>query len=107
MKKICLLFSVSALLSFSSCTEEAKNTRGKVSTIDDKSLVIVSTEGVEQTFTLENADYTNGAVMSGDSVDVTYTGNPQKDAKASEVALIIQSRTVTKGVDESKELIVR
>lgn len=108
MKKLNYIFcATTILLTLFSCTEKDKNIKGKICSLNNKSLAIISTDGIEQTFNLENSEFSNGAVMIGDSVNVTYTGNLKKNAKATTISLIIQPRTVIQGVDESKPIITR
>ena len=89
----------------SSCTKRVEQTRALVKSVND-STMIASIDKYDITFDIMEANFLNGAVMSGDSVAIEYVGNLRdKSAKALLVNLVPpKPRYIKPGYDSTKEL---
>jgi hypothetical protein len=111
MKKLLgFLFVVLAVSMLSvSCRKEV---RGGVSGIIDElndSVMVARTADGKVIFDIRNANYTNGAVMYGDSVVIVYVGDLSEKRAVAEVIKLIPkpSPVVTDVVDTTKVLMTR
>ena len=95
-----------ALLMIHSCSKEIKVCTAEVKQLNDSTSLITRIGDYEINFDIRKARFTNGAVMSGDSVRINYVGDlTERKATAVIVHLIPKpGNVVNAGYDPSKEL---
>lgn len=108
MKRYLEALCVCCLLLVCSCSPDVKTCSGRINRLND-TLMVMQIGDYTIDFDIRKARYTNGAILSGDSVNVDYTGDlRQKKAKALTVSLIPPVGTVVdlSEMDTTKELLV-
>ena len=97
-----------AMLSVSCHKAERGEATGQVDEITD-SVMIVKIDGSKVKFDITDCAFTNGAVMYGDSVIISYVGNLSASYSVAETCFLIPrpSPTIPMEVDSTKELITR
>ena len=102
------VLSISALW-LSSCSKDVKDvTTGFVEEVND-SVLIARVDGDKIYFDVRGAQYTNGAVMFGDSVAISYVGNLSNKRAVAEIVRLLPkpSPVIEAVVDTTKELKTR
>lgn len=110
MKKIFFVpLFLFALLLLHSCGKEIKVCTAEVKEVNDSTSMITKIGDYEITFDIKKARFTNGAIMTGDSVRISYVGDlTERKATAAIVHLIPKrGNVVNAGYDSSKELLTR
>lgn len=107
MKKlsVLLLFLAVVCCTLHSCREEIKTCAGQIRELND-TVMTTKIGDYDIAFDIRRAEYTNGAVMAGDSVTVHYTGD-LKDLHARALLVYLMprpGRVVDAVYDPSKEL---
>lgn len=100
-----LFLLLAVVLGLASCGEKIKTCSGKVAKMTDTTMVTTMGD-YAITFDIKKAQYTNGAIMDGDSVLIHYVGDlKERKAVAAIVKLIPKKGHVVEAVyDPSKEL---
>ena len=110
MKKaltIPLLFLL--IMTVQSCQKGMKDCEGRVEEINGTTSMVVTVDGDSVKFDIDSVDYTNGAVMVGDSVKVGYVGDlDERKVRAVTVSLIQKKgHVVNAGFNPDSELKTR
>lgn len=106
MKKLSIFAACLATLFIASCGKKEMTTVKATITEMTDTTITAKVENDSMLFSTKKATYTNGAVMSGDSVVIYYVkGFGKKHATAAVVELIPPKGTIVEvGTDTTKEL---